>query len=102
MASRMVPSVNKVQSIIGYKFKNTRFLWEALQGPGAHFTSGELIGHHVVKTEISGLDRLDGGNKNLAQLGDSVMETVLYDIGYRRGYTPGKYLSSLAYSPETV
>jgi len=52
-------NVEEAEEIIGYHFDNQSFLIEALSAPG------------------SGLSR--DGNRRLAQLGDSVMKTVLLD-----------------------
>lgn len=88
----MVSNMNKVQSIIGYTFKNNKLLWEALQAPGAVFKPGELKGPRVSKSPKSGWYEIRGGNRNLALLGDSVLKAVLYEIGYQTRLTPGKNL----------
>ncbi|KAI1821744.1 ribonuclease III domain-containing protein [Xylaria intraflava] len=70
------------QKIIKYKFQDEDLLWEALQAPGSNVT--ELRGQ-----------RLDQGNKALANLGDSVIALVIKHYGYKVHYNIGLINSEL-------
>lgn len=88
----MITTVNKVESIIGYKFKNTKFLWEALQGPDGIFTPGELTGSHVIKSTQTGWEQMTGGIRRLALLGDRVLSTALCEASYPKRLSTRKSL----------
>lgn len=67
--------VRQVQDIIGYRFKSSYRLVEALTAAGADE------------------DNYDG-NRKLAQLGESVIQTVVLNDAYTAGDTRGSFLSS--------
>jgi len=64
-------SVEEAEEILDYRFENPSFLFEALSAPG------------------TGPSR--DGNRRLAQLGDSVIKTVLLDGWYFTGDDRGKH-----------
>ncbi|KAF2137433.1 uncharacterized protein K452DRAFT_278680 [Aplosporella prunicola CBS 121167] len=79
MANHLLPSTTKkaIETIVGYRFKNPNYLWEALQAHGSHVTKidGRFIGE---------------GNKRLALVGDSVLRLVLLGDWYPSSfYTAG-------------
>ena len=79
---RMAQTVRQVQSKIGYKFKDTRHLWEALQAPGSVVRSGEVEGR-VNNRHSVGFQRCPDGNRRLACFGDAVLKLALIEIWYK-------------------
>jgi len=68
----------QIQTIIGHKFKNVLYLWEALQGPG------------------SGVFMVDGrslyrGNESMAIVGDSALQTALVSMWFKTGQQKGTF-----------
>ncbi len=94
MVSRIVPVLNDVQTVFGYRFNNVRFLQEALQLPGrtrrSDRTAAVGANRHETLTERS----LDG-NKRLAVLGDTVLRISLLEDWYHKGYSRGQYVRNL-------
>ena len=87
--SRMAPTVQLVQSRIGYTFKDTRLLWEALQAPGSILRSGEISGAGSERHSV-GFQRLPDGNRRLALVGDSVLKLALVKEWYKGTAVRGK------------
>ena len=81
-ALRMAPTVRKVQKEIGYNFKDTLYLWEALQAPGSIVRSGEIAGAGTARHSV-GFQRFPDGNRRLAVLGDTVLRLALVEDWYR-------------------
>lgn len=83
-ASRLIPTIEKAQSIIGYKFTNSQLLWKAFQAPDSLLRSGsdETAGLRTVRFSVE-FDRFPGGHKSLALLGDTVLKLVLVEIWYK-------------------
>ena len=86
----MGPTIRRAQLSIGYNFKNTQYLWEALQAPGSVVRSGSVEG---VGTEYHsvGFRRFPDGNRRLAILGDTVLKLALVENWYRGGEVRGMY-----------
>lgn len=80
-ALRMFPTVRKVQSRIGYDFKNAHYVWEALQAPGSIVRSGEVEGAGTERHSV-GFQRFPDGNRRLAVLGDTVLKLALVEDWY--------------------
>ncbi|CAF9941921.1 hypothetical protein IMSHALPRED_003099 [Imshaugia aleurites] len=78
----MAPTVRKLQSRIGYNFKNVQYLWEAVQAPGAIIRSGEVEGAGTERHSV-GFQRFPDGNRRLAVLGDTVLKLALVDDWYK-------------------
>lgn len=55
-----------VQTLIAYDFRNSDYLWEALQAAGSGVT-------------VAGNRTFPDGNKNMALFGDCVMKLVILD-----------------------
>lgn len=81
-ALRMAPTVRKVQSRIGYNFKNAQFIWEAVQAPGSIVRSGEVEGAGTERHSV-GYQRFPDGNRRLAVLGDTVLKLALVEDWYK-------------------
>lgn len=81
-ALRLAPTVRKVQGIIGYKFKNAQYLWEAVQAPGSIVRSGEIVGPGTERHSV-GFQSLPDGNRRLAVLGDTVLKLALVEDWYK-------------------
>lgn len=81
-ALRMAPTVRKVQSRIGYNFKNAQYLWEAVQAPGSIVRSGEVEGAGTERHSV-GFQRFPDGNRRLAVLGDTVLKLALVEDWYQ-------------------
>ena len=77
----MAPTVRKVQSRIGYNFKNAPYLWEALQGAGSIVRSGEIEGPGIEYHSV-GFQRMPDGNRRLAILGDAVLRLAISEDWY--------------------
>ena len=80
--TRMVPSLSKLQSIIGYKAKNAQHLWEALQAPGAIVRSGETSELASERHSV-GHVRLPDGHRRLADVGDAALKLALVEEWYK-------------------
>lgn len=81
-ALRMAPTVRKLQSRIGYNFRNAQYLWEAVQAPGSIVRSGEVEGAGTGRHSV-GFQRFPDGNRRLAVLGDTVLKLALVEDWYR-------------------
>lgn len=88
----MAPTVRKVQSRIGYKFKNAQYLWEAVQAPGSIVRSGEVEGNGTVP-HSAGFRRVPDGNRRLAILGDTILKLALVEDWYKGQGLRGKATS---------
>ena len=77
----MAPTVSQLQKIIGYKFNDCQYLWEAVQAPGSITRSGETP-HALTKRHSVGFARNSDGNKRLAVVGDTVLRLALCDDWY--------------------
>jgi len=84
----MAPTVYRLQKTIGYKFNDARYLWEAVQAPGAILRSGETAGAGAV-SHSAGFHRIPDGNKRLALLGDTVLKLALVEEWYKRDEVRG-------------
>lgn len=84
----MFTAVNKVQSIIGYHFKNPLLLWKAMQGPGTAVDPSAVKGAGVIHGYS--LFKIESPNKRLAVIGDSVLKTALLEHWYHMGYSRGR------------
>ena len=67
----------QIQTIVGHKFNNVLYLWEALQSPG------------------SGVFMVDGrtlyrGNESMAIVGDSALQTALVGMWFKTGQQKGR------------
>lgn len=71
-------SIDVVQSIINYRFKNTTILWEALQ-TGQYYREGQWQFKRRIFPE---------GNRPLAQVGDAVLRLVVVRAGYNANESP--------------
>ena len=81
--------VHTLQKIIGYKFKNSQYLWEAVQAPGSIIRSGEIAGSATTR-HSAGFERLPDGHRRLAVLGDTVLKLALVEDWYRGREIRGK------------
>lgn len=81
-AVRMAPTVRKVQSRIGYNFKNAQYLWEAVQAPGSIVRTGEVEGAGTERHSL-GFQRFPDGNRRLAVLGDTVLKLALVEDWFK-------------------
>lgn len=70
--------IEGAQTVIGYTFKKSRLLWEALQAAGSPVL------------RIGNRNLLDG-NKRLAILGDRVLELALADDWYEGTEVRGRF-----------
>ena len=84
MSLRMVPTVRKVESRIGYNFKHVPYLWGALQAPGSIVRSGE-IEDAGTERHSDGYQKVLDGNRRLAVLGDSVLRMAIVEEWYKKG-----------------
>ena len=66
--------IRHMEKVIGYTFKSTDYLVQALTAAGAD-------------------DRNYDGNRKMAQLGASLIGTVIFDNAITAGATRGDYLS---------
>lgn len=89
MVSRIAPTIAKLQKTIGYKFNDTRYLWEAVQAPGAILRSGEISGAGTVR-HSTGFVRFPDGNRRLAIVGDTVLKLALVEDWYKGDEVRGK------------
>ncbi|KAL2058320.1 hypothetical protein ABVK25_001046 [Lepraria finkii] len=78
----MTPTVRKLQNILGYKFNNAQYLWEAVQAPGSIIRSGEISGAGTIR-HSAGWQRFPDGNRRLAVLGDTVLKLALVEDWYK-------------------
>ena len=78
---RMGPTVQSLQKILNYKFKNCQLLWEAVQAPGAVVRSGEIAGAGSVRHSV-GFERFPDGNRRLAIVGDVALKMALVEDWY--------------------
>ena len=90
----MAPTVRKVQSKIGYNFKNAPYLWEALQAPGSIVRSGEIEGAGTERHSV-GFQRIPDGNRRLAVLGDAVLRLAIVEDWYKSEAVRGMADSNL-------
>ena len=92
----MTPTVTKIEQIIGYKFKNSRYLWEAVQAPGSILRDDEVVGPGALQHSI-GFQRLPDGNRRLAVVGDTALKLALVADWVKgeevRGQILDKYLA---------
>ena len=88
---RMGPTVQILQTILSYKFKNAQLLWEAVQAPGSIVRSGEVAGAGTIRHSV-GFERCPDGNRRLAIVGDVALKMALveewYDGKEDRGLLP--------------
>ena len=73
-----VPNVSRVEDIIGYQFKDKALLRTALTA--AHSGTNE-----------DGEEESYEGNRDYAQLGESLASFVVNEWGFKRGAGRGKY-----------
>lgn len=83
-ASRLITTVEKAQSIIGYNFTNSHLLWKAFQAPNSFLRSDsdEIAGLRNVRYSVE-FDVSRRGHKVLATLGDAVLKLVLVESWYK-------------------
>ena len=81
-ASNMTLTVYKLQNIIGYRFTNAEFGWEAVQAPGSLIRLGELNARGLIR-HSPGWQRFPDGNRRLAVLGDTVLKLALVEDWYQ-------------------
>lgn len=72
----MDTTLQAVQDIIGYQFRDRLILWEAMQAAGSNERS-------------AGDRKFVDGNKRLAVIGDTVLQLVLAETWYRGGTARG-------------
>lgn len=94
MASRMASIVAKLQTAIGYKFNDTRYLWEAVQAPGVILRAEEVAGAGTVR-HSAGFLRVPDGNRRLAIVGDTVLKLALVEDWYKGGEVRGNSARNL-------
>jgi len=80
----------QTQNIVGYKFNNIVYLWEALQAPGSFACL------------VAGRD-LSRGNERIAIVGDSALQTALVGMWFETGQQKGLTLATNSWllSPKT-
>ena len=85
-------TVRKLQSKLGYTFKNPQYLWEAVQAPGSVSHPDEVP---VPKTErhSAELQKFPHGNKRLALLGDTILRLALLEDWYKGQESRGMAMS---------
>ena len=76
------PTVRKLQSKIGYTFKNPQYLWEAVQAPGSVLHPDEVPSSGTDR-HSAGLPKFPDGNKRLALLGDTILKLALLEDWYK-------------------
>ena len=76
------PTVRKLQSKIGYTFKNPQYLWEAVQAPGSGIHPDEVLGAGTERHSV-GFQKFPDGNKRLAMLGDTTLKLALIEDWYK-------------------
>ncbi|KAM0797066.1 ribonuclease III domain-containing protein [Usnea florida] len=76
------PTVRKLQSKIGYTFKNPQYLWEAVQAPGSVLHPDEVPSSGTDR-HGAGLQKFPDGNKRLALLGDTILKLALLEDWYK-------------------
>ena len=91
------PTVRKLQSKIGYTFKNPQYLWEAVQAPGSVLHADEVLSAGTDR-HSAGLQEFPNGNKRLALLGDTVLKLALLEDWYKGQESRGTAMST--YNPE--
>ena len=79
------PTVLKLQSKLGYTFKNPHYLWEAVQAPGSIL--------HPDEVPSAGLQNFPDGNKRLALLGDTILRLALLEDWYKGQESRGMAMS---------
>ncbi len=79
---RMAPIVHRLEQTIGYKSNDARYLWEAVQAPGAILRSEEVAGPGAVR-HSAGHQRLPDGNRRLAIIGDTALKLALVEDWYK-------------------
>lgn len=97
----MAPAVRKLQSRIGYNFKNAQYLWEAVQAPGSIVRSGEVEGAGTERHSV-GFQRFPDGNRRLAVLGDTVLKLALVEDWYQGEGVRGMVNSVLVFYGVTI
>lgn len=88
--SPMVNTVAKLQTLIGYKFKNAQLGWEAVQAPGSITRAGETLHARTIKDTPIGYETLPEGNKRLAVVGDTALRLALCEEWYLGDEARGK------------
>ena len=88
--SPMVSTVARLQTIIGYKFKNAQLGWEAVQAPGSITREGETVHARTIKHTAVGFETLPDGNKRLAVVGDTALRLALCEDWYLGDEARGK------------
>jgi hypothetical protein len=66
----------QTQSIVGYRFKNVLYLWEALQAPNPERIM--VDGRYLFR-----------GNESMAIVGDSALQTALVGMWFKSGQQKG-------------
>ena len=86
------PTVRKLQSKLGYTFKNPQYLWEAVQAPGSVSHPDEVP---IPETErhSAELQKFPDGNKRLALLGDTILKLALLEDWYKGQESRGMAMS---------
>ena len=86
------PTVRKLQSKLGYTFKNPQYLWEAVQAPGSVLHPDEVPSAGT-EGHSAGLQKFSGGNKRLALLGDTILRLALLEDWYKGQESRGMAMS---------
>ena len=86
------PTIRKLQSKIGYIFKNPQYLWEAVQAPGSVSHPDEVLDAGTER-HSAGFPNLPEGNKRLALLGDTAMKMALIEDWYKGQESRGMAMS---------
>ena len=86
------PTIRKLQSKLGYTFKNPQYLWEAVQAPGSILHPDDFLS---AGTERSSAEphNFPNGNKRLALLGDTILRLALIENWYKGQESRGKAMS---------
>ena len=80
------PTVRKLQAKLGYTFKNSQYLWEAVQAPGS-------ISHPDEVPSAAKLHKFPNGNKRLALLGDTILKLAILEDWYKGPESRGTAMS---------
>ena len=76
------PTVRKLQSKLGYTFKNPQYLWEAVQARGS-VSHPDEVPSAGTERHSAGLQKFPDGNKRLALLGDTILKLAILEDWYK-------------------
>lgn len=76
------PTVRKLQSKLGYTFKNPQYLWEAVQARGS-VSHPDEVSSAGTERPGAGLHNFPDGNKRLALLGDTILKLAILEDWYK-------------------